>query len=726
MKLKSSLFILFLYLSLTSFAQNKLTLEDIWKNNSFASKSVSGISSMKDGLHYTTLSTAGGHQLIIKFSYQSGEPVDTIFNSSKAINNNIAIPKVESYTFSADESKLLFSTQEEKIYRHSFKSNYIVFQAKDKHWNFLSAKEKQQLATFSPDGKNIAFVRHNNLYVVDLVSNTETQITTDGMKNKIINGVCDWVYEEEFGFDKAYAWSPDSKSIAYYRFDETEVKEFGMPMYGTLYPEYNTFKYPKAGEKNSIVTIYMYTLSSKAIIKADLGAETDQYIPKIKWTANPGVLSCIRLNRLQNKLELLFIDGKTGKSTIILTENSTTYIDLTDDLTFLSDNSSFIWSSELEGFNHLYRYSMDGKLLNKITQGNWDVIAYKGYHEQTKTLYFTAAQSASINKDVCKIAIDGTGFTVLSEKKGYNEPNFSTTFAYFINNHSNANSPAEYVLYDNSGKRIRTLEDNATLSTKLKNYTLSKKEFSSIKTAEGVELNTWMIKPPDFNETKKYPVIFVIYGGPGRNTVLNTWESTGYMWHQLLAQQGYIVVSVDNRGTRYKGAEFKKCTYGNLGKLETEDQIAAAKYFAQLPFVDKSRIGIQGWSYGGYLSSLCITKGSDVFKTAIAVAPVTNWRYYDSIYTERYLGLPKDNAKGYDENSPINYTQLLKGNYLLIHGTADDNVHFQNSVEMVTSLQKANKQFDFMMYPDKSHSITGGNSRLHIYTKMTEYLMDNL
>ncbi len=723
---KVFLLIVFLALPWPVFAQNKITLEEIWKTNAFGAKGISGINSMKDGAHYSTLITSGKEQFIVKFSYKTGAAVDTLFNSSKAKNDNVLIPAVESYRLSEDESQLLFSTQQEKIYRHSFKSNYIVCSVKDKSWSFVSPKEKQQVASLSPDGKSVAFVRQNNLFVVNIATKEETQITFDGVKNKIINGISDWVYEEEFGFDKAYEWSPDSKKIAFYRFDETAVKEFGMPLYGSLYPDYSTFKYPKAGEKNSEVKILIYNTETKKTVDANLGGETDQYIARIKWTANGNVLSCQRLNRLQNKLDLLFIESATGQSNIILSETSNTYVEVTNDLTFLKDNKSFIWSSELGGYNHLYRYAIDGKMLNKITNGNWDVIAYKGFDELSQTLYFTAAQSNSINKDVCKVKIDGAGFKVLSEKTGYNEPYFSTSFDYFINNFSSANTPAEYLLYDKNGKEIRMMEENSALKNKLKNYQLSKKEFITVKTSDGTELSAWIIKPTDFDATKKYPVFFTVYGGPGRNTVLNAWDGSNYMWCQYLAQKGYIVVSVDNRGTKYKGEKFKKSTYGNLGMYETLDQIEAAKYFGNLPYVDKNRIGIQGWSFGGYLSSLCITKGSEVFKAAIAVAPVTNWRYYDSIYTERFLGLPKDNAKGYDDNSPINFTDQLKGNYLLIHGTADDNVHFQNSVEMATSLQKANKQFDFMMYPDKNHGISGGNTRLHIYTLMTDFIIEKL
>jgi dipeptidyl-peptidase 4 len=726
MKTKINLIATFLAFAFHGVAQNEITLEEIWKTNAFGSKSIVGIASMNDGAHYTTIVSSGAQQYIVKYNYKSGNAVDTIFNSSKAKNKDASIPKIESFLFSIDEGQLLFSTQEERIYRHSFKSNYVIYNVKNKEWSYLSPKEKQQLASFSPDAKRVAFVRQNNLFVVDLITKQETQLTFDGEKNKIINGATDWVYEEEFGFDKAYEWSPDGNKLAFYRFDESQVKEFGMPIYGSLYPEYSTFKYPKAGERNAEVQILIYDLKSKKTIKSDLGNDVDQYIPRIKWTKNSDILSCQRLNRLQNKLDLILIESGSGNANVILTENSSTYIDVTNDLTFLADNKSFIWSSELGGYNHLYRYSLDGKILNQITTGNWDVIAYKGFDEVSQTLFFTAAKSSSINKDVCKVKIDGANFKVISEKLGYNEPNFSKTFDYFINTYSNANTPAAFILYDKNGKQVRSLEENTALQNKLKNYKLSNKEFMTIKTSDGTELNTWMIKPPDFNESKKYPVIFVVYGGPGRNTVLNTWEGAAYMWNQHLAQKGYIVVSVDNRGTRFKGEKFKKSTFGNLGMYETLDQIEAAKYLGTLPYVDKNRIGMQGWSFGGYLSSLCITKGNDVFKAAIAVAPVTNWRYYDSIYTERFLGLPKDNAKGYDDNSPINFTELLKGNYLLIHGTADDNVHFQNTVEMVTSLQKANKQFDFMMYPDKNHGIAGGNTRWHIYTQMTNFILEKL
>ena len=726
MKLKTFIFFVCLLMVKSLTAQQLITLEDIWKSGTFSAKGVSGIRSMKDGEHYTTLSRADGNHYIIKYAYKTGKPVDTLYNTI-AIKQKLGTTlTIEGYEFSADESQMLLFAESESIYRHSFKADYYVYSIKNKAIQAVSKGGKQQIATFSPNGQLIAFVRNNNMYVTQIDSQSEMQITFDGEHNKIINGASDWVYEEEFGFDQAYQWSPDSKKIAYYQFDESDVKEFTMPIYGDLYPQNESFKYPKAGEKNSIVNIIVYNISDKKNTLIDVGKETDQYISRIKWTSDPNVLSFLRMNRLQNKLELILADAIKGASKVILTENSSTYIDVSDDLTFLKDGKGFIWSSELEGFNHLYHYDLNGKLIKKITNGNWDIIAFKGINENTQTLYFTAAKSNSINKDIISVKIDGSNLSTLSQKSGYHEPNFSATFAYYIETFSTANSPNEYALYDNKGKEIRVLESNEKLKNKLKDYKLSNKEFLSIKTSDGLELNTWMIKPPNFDATKKYPVFFVIYGGPGRNTVLNSWEGGNYIWHQMLAQKGYIVVSVDNRGTSYKGEKFKKATYGELGKFETSDQIEAARYFGTLPYVDKTRIGMQGWSFGGYLSSLCITKGNDVFKTAIAVAPVTNWRYYDSIYTERFLGLPKDNAKGYDNNSPINFVDELKGNYLLIHGTADDNVHFQNSVEMTTALQNAGKQFDFMMYPDKNHGIGGGQTRLHLFTMMTNFILEKL
>ncbi len=720
--------ILFLHSLIPSFSQSTITLEDIWNKGTFKTQSVSGLESMNDGMHYTTLEKnyTTGESYIIKYKYETGKIVDTLVKSGSLIaEDKKELIDLETYQFSEDESQVLISTETEHIYRHSTIEKNYIYNLKTKKLSLLS-DNKQRLATFSPNGNKIAFVRDNNLFVKDLVSNKETQITKDGAFNKIINGATDWVYEEEFSFDKAFQWSPDGNKIAFYRFDESEVKEFSMNMYeGNLYPTEYKFKYPKAGEKNSVVSILVYDINSGKTTTIDIGNETDQYIPRIKWTKDSNILALEKMNRLQNKLELLLANATTGEIKTILTETSEQYIEINNNLTFLN-NKQFIWMSDVSGYNHLYVYDLTGKLIRQITSGNWEVVDFKGIDKKTNVLYYTSTESAPYNRDLYAINIDGKTKKKLSSREGVNDVHFSNSFKYYINIFSDANSPYYITLNNASGKEIRVLENNDVLIQKLKNYNLSKKEFIKFTTSEGVELNGWIIKPNNFNANKKYPVFMTVYGGPHRQTVMNEWNTKDFMWHQMLAQQGYIIASFDNRGTDGRGVKFKKCTYGQMGKLETEDQIEAAQYLGSLAYIDKTRIGIQGWSYGGYMSTLCMTKGVDYFKCGIAVAPVSNWRFYDSIYTERYMGLPKNNAKGYDENAPLNFVDKLKGLFLLVHGTADDNVHFQNSVELVNALINANKQFDFYIYPDKNHSINGGNSRLHLYTKMTNFVLENL
>jgi dipeptidyl-peptidase-4 len=562
--------------------------------------------------------------------------------------------------------------------------------------------------------------------VKDLISGKEDAITKDGKQNEIINGATDWVYEEEFALSQAFFWSPDGSKIAYLRFDERKVMEYNMQTYGNLYPGLYTFKYPKAGEDNSMVNVFVYDAKLGKSVKMQTGDNKDQYIPRIQWTSKGAELCVTRLNRHQNHLELLLANPLNGEVKTMLEEKSETYIDVHDNLQFLQDGKRFIWSSELGGFNHLYLYGMDGKRINAITSGNFDVTEFYGINENTGLVYFQAANPTPMDRSLFTAKLNGKGQKNLLPVNGHQSPEFSSDFSFFILNQSNANAPSDYSLYSGDGKLIRTLESNKTLKDKLAEYTLSPKTFFNFTTKQGTVLNGWMIKPSNFDATKKYPVFMTVYGGPGHNTVENAWEGSNYLWYQLLAQKGYIVVSVDNRGTGNRGEAFKKSTYKQLGKLETEDQMEAAAYLASQSYVDAARIGIQGWSYGGYMSSLCITKGADLFKMAIAVAPVTNWRFYDSIYTERFMQTPAENESGYDDNSPINHVGRLKGKYLLIHGTGDDNVHFQNSVEMVTALVKANKQFDSEFYPDKNHGIYGGNTRLHLYTKMTNYILNNL
>ncbi len=714
------LFVLtFIVFTINTIAQNKnITLEDIWKNGTFAAKGISGLTSMKDGLHYST---------------QKG---DTIFCYEYAKDSKPEIiiahqTPIETYQFSEDENKILIASGVEHIYRHSTKENYVVYDRKTKTLTKLSEGDKQQYARFSPDGNKVAFVRANNIFIKDLISGKETQVTNDGLQNNIINGATDWVHEEEFSFSVAYFWSPDTKKIAYYRFDESRVKEFSFNEFNNqLYPKENKYKYPKAGEDNSIVTIHVYDLTNASDKLMDIGKEINQYIPRIKWTAEANTLSILRMNRLQNKLELLFANSTSGETKIIYTETSDTYLDIHqgqgDYVYFTPDNKNFIIQSEKDGYNHLYLFDIAGKLVNQITKGNWDVLVYKGVDERNKTIFYLASETTASDKDIYSVKMDGTGKKKISIMKGTNNPDFSCGMKYYINRLTDANTPEVITINDANGKQIRILEDNSKLVKKMQEFIITKKEFFSFKTSENVELNAWMIKPANFDVTKKYPVFLTFYGGPGSNQVSNSFDIKNYFWYQLLSEKGYIIACVDNRGTGSRGASFKKCTYKQLGKFEVTDQIEAAKYFGSLSYVDKNRIGTFGWSYGGYLSSLCITKGADYFKAAIAVAPVTNWRYYDNIYTERFMQLPQENASGYDDNSPINYVDKLKGKYLLIHGSADDNVHYQNTMEMVNALVKANKQFDLFIYPDKNHGITGGNTRLHLYTKMTDFILTNL
>lgn len=718
--------------STSLYAQKKeLSNDIIWGKPMFSAKAISGLRSMNDGKHYSSFFTNPDTKetYILAYDYASGKVTDTILKSSELkimIGNDVQKIQMDNYEFSGDETKILISNSSEAIYRHSSKELNYIFDRKTRRLQNLSDFGKQMFASFSPNGDKVAFVRDNNIFVRDVATREEVKVTDDGEWEHIINGWCDWVYEEEFSFAPAFQWSPDGKNIAFYKFDESAVKRFNMAMYGDLYPKDYQYKYPKAGEKNSTVSIHIYNLASAKTTRVDIGAETDQYIPRIKWTADPNKLCVLRLNRHQDKLEYLLADANSGSTKVILTETSKTYIDISDDLTFLNDQKTFITSSEKDGYNQLYLYDISGKLIRKITTGSWDLSAFYGMDDTQKTIYFQAGMVNPTQREIYKININGKGLKKISSSTGTNTAFFSNGCNYFINYYSNANTPNFITLNDNNGKQIRVLEDNKKLNERLAEYNLTKKEFLSFTTSEGVQLNAWIMKPSNFDPSKKYPVFMFLYGGPGSQQVLDSWGGTNYMWYQLLTQKGYIVFCVDNRGTGARGAEFKKMTHLQLGKYETIDQIEAAKWIGKQSYVDASRIGIQGWSYGGYMSSLCITKGADVFKMAIAVAPVTNWKYYDSIYTERYLHTPQENKSGYEDNSPINFVNKLKGNYLIIHGTADDNVHFQNSVDMIDAMVKANKKFESAYYPNKNHSIFGGTTRLHLYNKMTDFIYNSL
>ena len=736
-KIKSLLITMFLLNGIFAInAQEKKNLElaDIYERPTFATKRVVGMNPMKDGNTYATLEKG---KLNI-YNYKTGEKVNTLFDMRELIlpGDSVATPLYSTYTLSDDESKVLFMNNYNPIYRHSYTADFYVYDINNKVLSPLSENGSQRLATFSPDATKVAFMRDNNLFIKDLKTNEELQFTHDGKWNHIINGAPDWVYEEEFGFAQGFYWSPDSKKIAFYRFDESDVKEYNMQMFNGLYPEDYKFKYPKAGEDNSIVEIFVYDLETGNTIKMNTGEETDIYFPRIKWTEDANVLAIQRLNRHQNHLEILAADATTGQTTVFYDETNPYYIDVTDNWTFLEDGKRFLMTSEKDGYNHIYLYLMDGTPVKQLTSGDWEVTQVYGF--DGKEVYFQAAKNSSVERQIYAVNLKGKIRTLIN-KVGVNDARFSSNFKYLININSTVDQPYQYVLFDNKGKQVRVLEDNQEFAERMKEYNLAKKELVTITDPAFVlpdgtqlEMETWRILPPDFDPNKKYPVLIYVYGGPGHQTVMNSWNHSDYDWMQILAQNGIICVSINNRGGGARGQEFKKMTYQQLGKYETEDMITLAKYMASQPYVNPEKIAIYGWSYGGFMATSGITKGADYISTAVAVAPVTNWRYYDNVYTERFMRTPQENPSGYDDNSPINFVENLKGNYLLCHGSGDDNVHYQNAMELIKALISEGKQFDLMVYPDKNHGIYGNYEqeglevRMHLYEKINNFLFENL
>jgi dipeptidyl-peptidase-4 len=699
-----------------------ITLSEIFQEFRFYPNTIEGIRSMADGEHYTVLES---DSTIVRYDYKTGQHRTVLFSTNQLSAKKII--SIDDYALSNDEKKLLLTADASSIYRHSFEARFWIYDLITETISPLADTGMQQLATLSPDGLKVAFVKSNDLYYKDLVTNSITRVTTDGEINHIINGKPDWVYEEEFGFTQAYCWSPNSRNLAFYRFDESQVRQFDMTIFKGLYPTVTRFKYPKAGEANSIVSVRVYNLESKTITTMNAGSETDQYIPGIKWSAIPEKLCIIRLNRLQNKVDVLLADAPTGESEVIYAEENARYIAEIDDnfIHFTADQQHFIIHSERSGYLHYYLYTVNGTLINPVTRGNWDTGALLGIDERHSTLYFVSNQAAVVQQNVYAVRLDGTKLQKLSSTPGTNNAEFSSTYNYFINTWSDANMPPRYTLHRIDGSLIRVLEDNTSLNKALSTYGFTKKEFIKIPVSDNVELNAYLVKPPDFDSTKKYPLFISVYGGPQSQYVKDAWDD-GLAWQQFLAQQGIVVACIDNRGTDGRGEAFRKSTYMQLGKLETEDQVNAARYLGAKSWIDENRIGIWGRSYGGYMTLLCLTRGAGIFSMGIAVAPVTNWRFYDTIYTERFMRKPQDNPGGYDDYSPINHAGELQGKLLLVHGTADDNVHLQNTMEMTERLVQEGKQFQQFLYPDKNHSLYGGNTRYHLYTMMTEFIQKYL
>lgn len=727
MKLKISILTILLgSIFLTIGAQTKeITLDKIWKEYTFYPASVPGFATMPNGDFYTVKNDSA----ILKYSFKDGKQVSVILKNEdirKVAPKKMSLRSFRMYEFDNSETKILFAAQTEYIYRRSSKSFYYVYDLNTQKLHTISPDSKASYAAFSHDGNKVAFVRDNNLFYYDLTTEKEVQITADGIKNQVINGFADWVHEEELEMTKCFWWSPDDKKIVFLRFDESNVKEYSMTIWGNLYPNEYKYKYPKAGEDNSVVSLHLYDVMSNKTQTVAFDGDLDCYYPRLYWLSNSKEFITLKMNRLQNKIDFYRYNTETNKNELVYTDKNDAWIEVSSNYYFLDNNQQMILTSEKNGFNHIYLVDFNGSEI-QLTNGNYEVFSIASVDTKKGLIYYLSNESNVLNCDLYCIDFKGNKKKMLTDGTGWNSPEFTTNSNYYLNCYSNSNTPPIYTVCNNTGKILYSLEDNADFKKVIDEYGFSKKEHFTFKTSEGVDLNGWMIKPANFNANSKYPVLMYVYGGPGSQEVNNSYfRSNDHAWYQMLAQKGYIVVCVDGRGTLGRGNDFKKSIYKQMGKLETIDQIETAKYLKSLSYVDGERIGIWGWSFGGYLSSLAMFKGEGIFKMAIAVAPVTNWRYYDNIYTERFLQTPQVNAEGYDDNSPCFFADQLDGNFLLIHGTGDDNVHFQNSMDLVTKLNLAEKQYEQFFYPNKNHSIYGGNTRYHLYVKLTNFILENL
>lgn len=711
----------------SAFAMSQqLTIEDINAGQYYA-RSIRGVTPMNDGEHYTQLSP--DNKRIVKYSYKTGKEVGVIFDVETARECNLE--KIQGYIFSPDEKRILIETEREPIYRRSYSSVYHLYSVENNKLSELT-EGKIRIPVFSPDGNLIAFVRDNNIFLIKLLyGGSESQITKDGEINKVINGAPDWVYEEEFGYNSALTFSPDNKMIAYVRWDESNVKSFEFPMYKgdcpaymqyAEYPGKYTYKYPVAGEDNSKVSVKTFDIFSKVTRTMQLPIEDDTYIPRIRFTNNPEQLAIMTINRHQNRFDMYYANPRSGVCKLILRDESNWYIkeSIYDNIKFYDKYFSLL--SEKDGFAHLYWYTINGTLVKQVTQGEFEVKSFLGWDEKSNTFYYVSNEGSPLRTAVWKT--DGKGRkTCLSQKEGTNNAMFSTGMKYFINFFNNTETPTEVTINDNNGKTIATLMDNADLKAKVAGMKMPEKEFFTFTTPEGYELNGWMMKPVDFDPSKKYPVLMFQYSGPGSQQVLDTWSVS---WETYMATQGYIAVCVDGRGTGGRGAAFEKCTYLSIGVKEADDQVSAAKYLGTLPYIDKDRIAIWGWSYGGYMTLMSMSQGSNVFKAGIAVAAPTDWRFYDTVYTERFMRTPQENKEGYDKASAINRIDKLHGKLLMVHGTADDNVHYRNMAEYCEELVQHDKYCDMQIYTNRNHNIMGGNTRNHLYKKLTNYIKENL
>ena len=712
--------LLFFFTTLCFAQQPTISLDKLW-NDDYNPKRLESIRSMRNGTQYTILETKNNSQIaIVRYDYGKPNQGHVIFSSK----DHLEINSFSDYFFSKNEQKIILETASDQIYRRSKQAIYWIYDLKTKDLKKVT-EAKIQEPLFSPDSNKVAYVYRRNLFVKEIKSQNVIQITFDG-DYKTINGITDWVYEEEFGFVRAFDWSPDSSELVYMRFDESNVPIFSMDIYGKdLYQFPYQFRYPKAGEKNSEITLYRFTLETRKKAKISFKGERPYYIPRIKYLDSANDLIIQTLNRHQNDLKLWRWNSKENIMHLLLEEKSETYVSIHDNLKFLKDES-FLWTSEKDGFNHIYHFDKNGSLINQITKGDWEVTALYNFNYGSKEIYYQSVEGSSTERGLYAIKLSGKGKRTLHPTKGTNGATFSKGGMYYIHSYSDEKTPPNYTLFETENNiALYSVLKNKDLSKNLEAFGFSDREFSKID-INGESLNMWTIKPANFDASKQYPLLMFQYSGPGSQQVANRWGDQRTLWHKSLANQGYIIVCIDGIGTGFKGTVFKKATYLNLVKYEALDQITAAKQLAKLPYVDASRIGIWGWSFGGHMAAHCLVTGSDIFSFGIAVAPVTNWRFYDTIYTERFMRTPQENPLGYDLNSPLNYADQLKGKFLIIHGSGDDNVHVQNTMRMVEELIQADKQFEWMIYPDKNHGIYGGNTRKHLYSKMTNFIFENL
>ncbi|MDD2797325.1 MAG: S9 family peptidase [Bacteroidales bacterium] len=697
-------------------------------NGDFKSKTVGEMRPMVDGEFFSKMSDDS--TAVLRVAYKTGKMVDTLFSVKTA--RDCKFKKFDGYEFSSDESKMLIYSNKEDIYRHSYKADYFVFELKRNIVYPLSSGGKQQMATFSPNGRMVAFARESNLFLVKLDYGTESQITKDGDSNKITYGIPDWVYEEEFSFNRAFEWSPDNNFVAFLRFDQTKVSEYSFPIYKGSYPSIEAnavypgtvkIKYPKAGQPNSKVNVMTFNIMTKVIKTMDLRDDEIEYIPRIRFTAQPDKLAIFTLNRLQNKFTIYTASPASGLSRLLIREESDTYIDndIFDEIAFYPDQIVFM--SEKDGYRHLYDYSPIGVQRRQITSGAWEVSRFLGYNAANGSYYYESNEGNTTRNAV--YVLDGKGRkTCLTPQDGTNHAELSSNYRYWINHFSNATTPEVTDIREiQTGKSVAILEGNNKLKKELAALNFQNKEFFTFKTSKNILLNGWMVKPINFDLQKRYPVVMVQYGGPHHPIVKDEYKLD---WEVYLAQQGYVVVCVDGRGTGGRGVQFNNQTYGKLGIIEAEDQIETARYLSSLSFVDKDKIAIWGWSYGGYNVLMSMSLGNGIFKAGIAVAPVTDWRFYDSVYAERSMKTPNENTEGYELSSAGHYASQLQGNLLIVQGTADDNVHYQNTAEYAEQLVQAGKQFDMQIYTNRNHFLKGGNTRFHLYETFMRFLKQNL